>query len=182
MEAEGQMDRDGFWAMVAEGEQRIRETFVEFPCFALTKWDGPVMVGEWIYDGGPHGLLHGDPGLGTRFAQVLTTTHGVNQSIRTMRLGSEGMMGDKETFQQRLDQLDRQEPRIEGIAVDNDRMDFALWQQGEKWWAGAERDGYGIVIEAALLDPAAVSLSSVTDIGPYLAAQRAWLRRIRGEG
>lgn len=167
--------------MIVEGERRIRETFPELPCFALSEWAGPVMVGEWIEDGGPHGLLHGDPGVGAPYAQVLTTIHGVSQSIRTMRLGPGALVAHKDAFKQQLNEVERQEPRMVDIAVDGQKVEFALWQNGEKWWAGAECDGYGIMIEAARLDPAAVALTSVTDIEPCLAARRAWLRQVRGE-
>jgi hypothetical protein len=181
MGVEGQRDQDGFWAIVAEGEQRIRETFPELPCFGLRDWDGGVMVGEWIFDGGPHGLLHGDPGLGSPYAQVLTTAHEVNQSIRTMRLGARAMVEDKDAYLRQLDELDRQEPRMVGIAVDGERVEFALWQDGDKWWAGAERGRYGIIIEASGLEAPAVALESVADIEPCLAARRTWLRQVRGE-
>jgi len=181
MDVDGQVEPDGFWAMVAEGEQRIRETFPELPCFALADWDGPVMVGEWNEDNGPHGLLHGDPGLGLPHAQVLTTVHGVNQSIRTMRLATGPMVSDTDSFRQKLNELELQEPRMAGIAVDGQEVEFALWQDGGKWWAGAERDGYGIMVEAAGLDPDRVQLVRVENIEPYVDARRVWLRQLRGE-
>ncbi|MCU1404425.1 MAG: hypothetical protein JWQ43_728 [Glaciihabitans sp.] len=193
MRYSGKLTPEQLDAVIAQTQQQVRDSAGSLPLFGLAGWTGVMSLGEWIYDGGPHTLAHGDPGgaiepggAGGRFVQVQSDTGDPRHRVQSLQL-----MATMEAMAKTSTAVDlhglHSEParladRVVEIIVDATPVLFELWDDTDtpgRWWAAGTYRGCGLAIEASSIDPAQVSLVRVTDLEPYLAGQAARIGRLR---
>lgn len=72
MDSKGMLTPDAFWSMMQEHDAQMRQSFQDLPVYAPVGWFGPVMTGEWIFDGGPRGLIYEAPDGDEPYVHVRT--------------------------------------------------------------------------------------------------------------
>jgi hypothetical protein len=154
----------------------VRESAGSMPVFGVVGWTGAVSLGEWIYEGGPHSLLHGEPeGHGTS-VQVQTTAGRARDAVFQLRREFDGPWeGDQYTA--RFDAYDVPPDRIVEVLVDATPVQFDVWSVGDVTWAAGSLGRFGLALEARSYPVDDLALEAVTDLEPYIAGRLAWLRR-----
>jgi hypothetical protein len=173
MDLGGRLTPEQMDAVVADAQNRVRESFDSMPVFGVSGWSGPVMIGEWSWRDGSRGLAHGNPDGGS-FVQVHTHPDGARLAVHDLRMSAAGVLGTFTDF-------DYPPDRLAEITVDETPVLFEVWEDEAIAWAGGNYLEHGIVIEARRADLAALQLSRVTDIEPYLTGQLELILRARRE-
>lgn len=158
-------------AVVADAQNRVRASFGAMPVFSPVGWDGPVMIGEWSWAGGAHGLAHGNPDGSDPYVQVQTHPHDARQGVLHLRMNAAGD----------YDRFDEPPDRLAEITVDATPVLFEVWEDELNSWAGGNYLAHGIVVEARRTSIDDLRLQSVDDIEPYLEGQLELIRRARHE-
>jgi hypothetical protein len=170
MHPRGQLTPSEMDAVVADAQNRVRASFGAMPVFGPTGWVGPVMIGEWNWAGGAHGLAHGNPDGTEPYVQVQTHPHDARQGVNHMRAHSSGDFGS-----------DAPPDRLTEITVDETPVLFEVWEDELGSWAGGNYLDHGIVVESRRTSIDDLSLHTVDDIEPYLRGQLDLIRRARLE-
>ena len=159
-------------AVIADAQNRVRASFGNMPVFGPVDWDGPVMIGEWSWAGGSHGLAHGNPDGNDPYVQVQTHPHDARQAVHHLRRNTP----------RALLCPDSPPDRVAEITVDATPVLFEVWDDELNSWAGGNYLEHGIVVEVRRTSIDDLSLCSVDDIEPYLAGQLDLIRRARSLG
>lgn len=171
-----------FWSFVQNSADQVRRSFAELPLFAPTQWPGPVMVGEWSFDRGLRGLMHGLPGRGMPYINVMASVRDVHHSARTLWRRNRGPRPRYRVDRYRsMDNFDAESPQQRLMLVDGSWRDFDVWEEDNHWWAVAEGSECRILLEAENINPSKMALVTVDDIEPYIAGRNQWIREQRGE-
>lgn len=171
MDTGGQLTPSEMDAVVADAQNRVRASFGSMPVFGPVDWDGPVMIGEWNWAGGAHGLAHGNPDGDQPYVQVQTHPHDARQGVNHRRAHAAGDVG----------RPDAPPDRLTEITVDATPVLFEVWEDDLGSWAGGNYLEHGIVLESRRTRIDDLSLRTVDDIEPYLKGQLDLIRRARLE-
>ena len=154
----------------------VRESAGSMPVFGVVGWTGDVSLGEWIYEGGPHSLLHGDPDGHGASVQVQTTTGPARTAVHELRRRFDGPWeGDQ--YSARFDAYEVPPDRIAEVRIDATPVQFEVWEADDVSWAAGTMGGFGVAVEARSVRVDDLDLVTVSDLEPYIAGRLAWLRR-----
>jgi len=171
MDTGGQLTPSEMDAVVADAQNRVRASFGSMPVFGPVGWHGPVMIGEWNWAGGAHGLAHGNPDGDEPYVQVQTHPHDARQGVNHQRANATGDFG----------QFDTPPDRLTEITVDETPVVFEVWEDELNSWAGGNYLEHGIVVESRRANIDDLRLERVVDVEPYLEGQLELIRRARRE-
>jgi hypothetical protein len=173
------------WARIDEGDARIRAEARVVPLFGLDGWTGSRMTGDWGWENDRlvvAGLEHGDRQGGGLWVHVQTTSGDPEQVAFDHRMSVQLAATRPDRYPAVRDRLAADPGTRVVVTVENTPCEFRLWRDDAGWTAAARHGDAGLVVEGpAAADITQVRLVRVTDIEPYIAGRRAWLRRARGE-
>lgn len=182
MEPSENVISDEFWSAVQADDERVRRSRSDLALFAPARWTTSVALGEWAFEAGPRELVHGLPDDQEPFISVVTTPGRGLDTVRARWINHHGSPAhNKAEHLERVRAFETHETRRGRVLVEDSWVEFDVWGDDTRWWAAVETPRYGIALEAANLDPAALALVRVDDVEPYLAGRTAWIRRQRGE-
>lgn len=170
-----------FWSTIEDLHDHARQSSKDFPLYAPADWSGPVMVGEWVLDGGPRGLIHGTPEGDEPFLHVRTTENDARESVRLLWMNRSGPFHDRVEYLDRIEDFEAGTPVLRTVPVGDSVLDFEFREDGSRWWAAANGPGYGLSLEAQSMNPLELALVVVDDIEPYISGRIEWLRKQRRE-
>ena len=154
----------------------VRESAGSMPVFGVVGWTGALSLGEWIYEGGPHSLLHGDPDTHGASVQVQTTSEPARSAVFQLRRDFDGPWeGDQ--YSARFDAYDVPPDRLVEVLVGSTPVQFEVWSAGDVSWAAGTLGRFGLAVEARSYPVDDLALEAVDDLEPYIAGRLAWLRR-----
>lgn len=183
MRIAGRLSPEEFWARIAVGEQRIRDSAATLPTYGVADWPRLLMVGDWGWEdsllvtvGLAHGVATGDgPAV-----HVRTTVHDPRSAVASLRMASAGAPHDKSDLLRRREAAVAPSDQID-VLVDFAPVRFEVCNDGDdRWLAAAEHTGYGLIVESRRTTVDSLALVRVHDVEPYLAGRRANLRARRG--
>ena len=178
MRYDGGLTPDELDAEIVRTLERVRASAGSMPVFGVAGWTGAVSLGEWIYEGGPHSLLHGDPDTRAPSVQVRTTEDAARSAVFQLRLDFDGPWeGDQ--YSARFDSYDVPPDTVTEMRVDDTPVVFEVWTHGDVSWAAGSLGGFGLAVEARSYPLDRLALHTVTDLEPYIAGRLEWLRRFR---
>lgn len=140
-----------FWALMRGFDDQVRESLAHRPAFAPADWSGSRALGEWSFGAGNRTLVHGDPENGRPFITVAVSSRRGRETARELWVNRSGPSNDKVEHSLRRLEFEAQAPVQRPIAVDGAVLEFDVWEGESHWWAAANRPGYGIALEAAVL-------------------------------
>lgn len=184
MERTGRLLPEAFWERNAQMEVRIRATATLLPCYGLTGWSGLGMVGDWEWEN-DHlvtvGLAHGAPDGTDPMLHVHTTVRDPSADVASLRMAAAGPPRDETDTLRRRQAFDAGDDESAMIEVGAAGVRFAVWRDGDRWWAAGHHGEHGLVLEARRIPTSDVGLERVYDLDPYIDGRRAYLRNRRGE-
>lgn len=180
MHYDGRLTPEELDEQIVKSLDRVRDSAHDMPVFGVVGWTGDVSLGEWIYDGGPHSLQHGDPDAHTTSVQVQTTAAAseARLALFQLRLNFDGPW-EGDDFSARFDAYDVPPDEIVEVLLDATPVLFEVWTVGTVSWAAGAFGDFGIAIEARSYPMGDLALGRVTDLEPYIAGRLEWLRRFR---
>ena len=184
----GELTPDQFWAVVDDGDDRIRRTFAERPVWAVRGWRGRTILSEWTYGSGGgiralvflpaewDGANFDDPDVSPRVV-VLTDV----EEPRRIVAGRFAMEEFARTHEPPVmfDEAPTPDAVIE-LIVDGTAEPFELWAGGDAVRVAGSVGGVGVVIEASGHPIEEVELARLHEIEDVLAERRRWIRSQRG--
>jgi len=154
-----------FWARLDEFDEQMRAAAHLLPLYGVADWTGPVMTGDWEWHNDRlelAELAHGDP-LGEGLCIAVATS--------TDARAPAGLPGHEH--------IDAAASTV-GISVGGQPVELTCWRDAHAWSATGRLADHHLRIQARGITPEQVTLIRITDIEPYLAGRRSYLRAARG--
>jgi hypothetical protein len=101
--------------------------------------------------------------------------------IRNLRMAAAPFPRGLDEHEARSQQIAATPSTATDITIGGHSERFTRWDDNGTWYAAAQYAGHSVVIEARVVTAGEVTLARVTDIEPYLAGRRAYLRTLRNE-
>jgi hypothetical protein len=161
----GWLSPEQFWARLDELDEQMRTVAHLLPLYGVADWTGPVMTGDWEWHNGRlelAELAHGDP-LGEGLCIAVATS--------TDAPAPGGLPGHEH--------IDAAAGTVE-ISVGGQLVEFTCWRDAHAWSAIGRLVDHHLRIQARGITAGQVALIRITDIEPYLAGRRSYLRAARG--
>ncbi|KQU07442.1 hypothetical protein ASG56_08035 [Rhodococcus sp. Leaf7] len=189
MEIIGHLDEEQFWTQQRAIEDQIRAEATTFPTYAVTTWDGPRVLGPWERENDVltsvtlrHGEVDWDGGdVDTPFVEVTTTMKDPHRKALAAMLSAIGLTPMSPEYKRRREAIAATDAQRVTVPVDGVDVHFELHGGAERWWASAQLDEHGVVIEGRRHAVDDVILASESDMEPYLEGLRTRIRAARGE-
>lgn len=177
MEFKGRLTTGEFWFSVQDSADQVRQSFADLPLLAPAQWSGSVMVGEWSFNRGPRGLIHGLPGGSTPFIHVMVSDNDAHDSALTLWGQNQGTHPrDKAEYYRSLENLDAESPQQHSMLMEGSWRDFEVWERENRGWAVVDGQEHCILLETENIDPSELTLVAVDDVEPYIADRNQWIR------
>jgi hypothetical protein len=183
----GRLTPEEFWARFDAQHDEIRADADQLPWYGLADWPGRLGLGWGRIDGRlvtvDLAYEQGDPDdEQTPRVRVLISAEDRDNVIANLRLN--GALSTSPTEEDTLAAMElSMSPPIGtvSISVDGRPEEFDHWIDGINWYAARSHENRTMAIAVRHIGPDELSVVRVHDIEPYLAGQRATLRRMRGE-
>lgn len=182
MEWAGRLTPEEFWAVVADGEQQVRESAARLPVYGLVAGPTPAMVGEWGFEGGARVIVYGEPAEWREDAVIpgLEEPHAiVRTGDDTPRSGAAVLLRDAGILDPAADSAPPDD--ILEVVVEATPVLFELWRAPGRWWAAGRYHEDVIAFAGVGVRPEECRLVRVADVEPLLAERRDWIARMREE-